>query len=194
MPTEDPDPAMRASDAERDAAVERLRVAAGEGRLTLEELADRIEAAGSARTHGELEVVVRDLPALPPPRDLATRTSHVTVLGDLRRSGRWRVPARSRWTTIIGDVVLDLRQAEVVSSEVEIEAKTVLGDVVLLGPEGVEVEIRGSTLLGDTKQDTGHIGAPGAPRVVLTARTVIGDVRVRSKRLGERLVERFRRS
>ena len=36
---------VRASDAEREATIERLRDAAAEGRLTFEELADRIEAA-----------------------------------------------------------------------------------------------------------------------------------------------------
>jgi hypothetical protein len=54
---------VRASDAEREATIERLRVAAGEGRLTFEELADRIDAAGGSSTRGELERLTGDLPA-----------------------------------------------------------------------------------------------------------------------------------
>jgi uncharacterized protein DUF1707 len=55
-------PAVRASDAERERTVERLRAASAEGRLTFEELSERVTAAYDARTHAELELLVRDLP------------------------------------------------------------------------------------------------------------------------------------
>ena len=54
---------VRASDAERDAAVNRLREAAAEGRLTLEELTDRIEAAANAVMRSDLVPLTSDLPA-----------------------------------------------------------------------------------------------------------------------------------
>jgi len=53
-----------ASDAERELAVGRLREASAEGRLTLEELSARTDAAYAARTHGELVQVTAGLPAL----------------------------------------------------------------------------------------------------------------------------------
>jgi len=53
----------RASDAEREAVVARLRDAAGEGRLNVEELAERIDAAYAAQTRAELEPLTADLPA-----------------------------------------------------------------------------------------------------------------------------------
>jgi len=53
---------LLASDAERDAAVERLRVAAAEGRLDASELDARVEAALRARTASELEPLLADLP------------------------------------------------------------------------------------------------------------------------------------
>jgi len=52
---------VRASDSERDATVERLREAAAEGRLTLEELTDRIEAASLAVMRSELVPLTTDL-------------------------------------------------------------------------------------------------------------------------------------
>jgi hypothetical protein len=58
---------LRASDAERDATAERLRSAAAEGRLTSEELEERLERALLARTRAELDAIVADLPALRPP-------------------------------------------------------------------------------------------------------------------------------
>lgn len=54
---------LRASHEDRDRVVELLRVAAGDGRLTAEELDQRLERALTARTYRELAVLTRDLPA-----------------------------------------------------------------------------------------------------------------------------------
>jgi hypothetical protein len=65
---------LRVSDADRDLIAERLRVAAGEGRLSADELEGRLEAAFSARTAAELEPLVADLPDLArPPRPTRRR-------------------------------------------------------------------------------------------------------------------------
>ena len=185
---------LRASDAERERAIELLRGAAGEGRLSLEELSDRIEAAAGATTRAQLEVVTGDLPAATTGGEIVAATRNSAVFGDLRRSGGWMVPARSRWDTVFGDVVLDLREAQVSEEEVEIEAGTVFGDVELLVPEGIAVEIRTRTVFGDIRHDAGEVARPGSPRVVLTGWTVFGDVGVRTRRLRERLVERLSRA
>lgn len=63
---------LLASDADRERVAERLRTAAGEGRLTSSELEERLETAFSARTEAELEPLVADLPVpvrerTPPP-------------------------------------------------------------------------------------------------------------------------------
>jgi Domain of unknown function (DUF1707) len=68
--------ALRASDAEREEIAERLRRATAEGRLLAEELEERLGAALTARTQGELDALVADLPS---PRSA-------------RRRGRWPVP------------------------------------------------------------------------------------------------------
>lgn len=192
---------VRASDAEREQTVERLRTAAGEGRLTLEELSDRIEAASGARTRDELARLTGDLPAAGVAGELAPGGAaagatvataplrNSTVFGDHRRSGAWQLPASSRWSTVFGDVKLDLREARVPAGEIAIDAGTVFGDVELLVPEGVVVEVRSRTLLGDVKQDAGVAAPAGAPRIVLTGGTVFGDVRVRARRLRERLAQ-----
>jgi hypothetical protein len=186
-------PEVRASDAERDRAVERLRDAAAEGRLTFEELADRIEVAGGAATRGELEQVTADLPAPVAAPSAPAVVEQASVLGDLRRSGIWTVPERSTWRTVLGDVVLDLREARVGAPEVTIEARTWFGDVDLLVPEGVVVDVRMRTVLGDVQQQAGGSGPPGAPRIVLVGWSAIGDVKIRARRLREKLAERFLR-
>ncbi len=199
--SEDPQrtPALRASDTERERTQELLRDAAAEGRLTFEELADRIEAAGRATTRDDLERLTADLPvgsdALVPaastvPAPAPAQTS--SVFGDLRRTGAWTVPAASRWRTTFGDVTLDLREARVGAGETAIEAGTIFGDIQLLVPEGVRVEVRTRTFFGSVRQEAGDAVDPSAPRVVLTGGTWFGDVRVRSQRLRERLAQRWR--
>ena len=58
---------LRASDRDREEVVERLRATAAEGRLLVGELEQRLEAAFHARTYGELDALVADLPAAPAP-------------------------------------------------------------------------------------------------------------------------------
>jgi Domain of unknown function (DUF1707) len=62
------DPAVRASDAEREDVSRQLSAHAAAGRLTPEELGERLDAAYAARTHGELMRLLEDLPAAPAPR------------------------------------------------------------------------------------------------------------------------------
>ena len=76
---------IRASDTERERAIAALREAAGEGRLDVSELDERIEAAYAARTRAELAALVEDLPPLPAPRRERTPARP-----------RHRVPARLR--------------------------------------------------------------------------------------------------
>lgn len=189
------DPDLRASDQDRDRTIDVLRTAAGDGRLTFDELAERVGAASEATTVGALERLRSDLPASADPAatggEIVLPTRRATVFGDVRRSGPWVVPAESSWRSCFGDIVVDLREARAGAAEVTIEARTFFGEIELLVPEGMLVEVRCGSVLGNIRQDAGGLGPPGAPRVILTGRTVFGTVRVRSQRLRERLAERI---
>lgn len=192
-----PTTAVRASDQERERVVDMLREAAGEGRLTFEELTDRVEAALRAATRHELEELTSDLPqatvgapaSASTGRELAAPAQRSTVFGDVRRSGTWTVPEHSSWKTCFGDVVLDLREAHVTAAVMNIEARTIFGDVQMLVPEGVAVDVLSKTLFGSVRQEAGEVAPAGAPRVILVGGTVFGDVRVRAQRLRERLAQ-----
>ena len=187
---------VRASDAEREAVVERLRVAATEGRLTFGELTERTEAAYTATTRGELVPITADLPAAPaswaPMRQTGSsdREWVVAVMGDSRRQGRWRVERPLAAVAVMGDVVLDLRGAEVPRGEVDITATTVMGDVKIYVPDGVDVELSGIAVMGD-KRVMVREAPPGqpSPRVVVKATVVMGDVKV----IGDSYAEPARR-
>lgn len=179
---------VRASDAEREAVVEQLRVASVEGRLTLAELMDRTEAAYSAATHADLAVLVQDLPsgAVPAPapapapaREGVKRRWFVGVMGDSKRRGTWRIDQELGAVAVMGDVLLDLREAEVRTDAVDIVAVSVMGDVKIIVPDGVNVDLEGIAVMGDKKVDVLQ-AAPGmnVPTVRVRAYAVMGDVKV----------------
>jgi hypothetical protein len=65
--------ALRASDAEREAIGAALRDAHAEGRLTSDEFEERVTRCYRAKTLGELDRLVRDLPPPPVPRAVRRR-------------------------------------------------------------------------------------------------------------------------
>ncbi|WP_433431111.1 DUF1707 SHOCT-like domain-containing protein [Nonomuraea sp. CA-141351] len=178
---------LRASDAEREAVVEQLRVASVEGRLTLAELTDRTEAAYSATTHAELSLLTQDLPSGAMPAPVPVPAQHegrkrrwfVGVMGDTKRRGTWRIDQELGAVAVMGDVLLDLREAEVRTDTVDITAVSVMGDVKIIVPDGVNVDLDGMAVMGDKKVDVLE-AAPGmnVPVVRVHAYAVMGDVKV----------------
>lgn len=193
----DPSGKVRASDAEREAVVERLRVATAEGRLTFGELTERTEAAYTATTRGDLVPLTVDLPAVSsspatPMRPIAQadREWVVAVMGDSKRQGRWRVERPLAAVAVMGDVVLDLRGAEVPQGDVDLTATAVMGDVKVYVPDGVDVQLSGIAVMGDKKVMVREApaGQP-SPKVVVKATVVMGDVKV----IGDSYAEPARR-
>jgi hypothetical protein len=175
---------MRASDAEREQTVERLRVACSDGRITFEELAERIELAYAARTTGELAVVTGDLPTAlaASTRERDDKEWAVAVMGGAERRGRWRPATRTIAVAVMGGVELDLREATIEGREVEIEAVAIMGGVDITVPEHVDVQMSGFALMGgnDSPRDAGPI-PPGATVVRVKAYSIMGGVSVKRK-------------
>src|SRR6266540_3979475 len=133
-------PELRASDAERDRTASALGDAAAEGRLTLEELTERLDAAFAAKNRGELEALTADLPQL----RAATRTPRrrsVGIIGGTELRGRFRVEGTLTIVNVIGGAEIDLREAEVIGHELEIRCLNVIGGIELTVPEGVDVSV-----------------------------------------------------
>jgi uncharacterized protein DUF1707 len=178
-------PELRVSDTDREATVARLRVAGGEGRLTLEELAERVELADTARTQRDLEALTADLPATYP----ATGAEHkdhgwiVAIMGGAERKGRWRPARRTNVVALMAGAALDLRHAEIDGGDIVINAVSIMGGIEVIAPEGVEVELSGFALMGGNSgpQDTVPV-APGAPIVHVRAYSLMGGVGVSRKK------------
>jgi len=171
-----------ASDAERDAAAERLQVAFAEGRLSDSEFDQRMRSALTARTRAELAGLTADLPgqALQVRPDLAGARGPgrlaVSFKSSIRRAGRWRVPRRYTAVIYKGSGVLDLRAAELTAPVTTIVAVAYKSQVDILVPPGVRVETGGFG--ASTSASDGAAGPlpPGAPVVHVRGFTYKGAV------------------
>ncbi|WP_174805568.1 DUF1707 domain-containing protein [Kitasatospora sp. MMS16-BH015] len=200
---------LRASDADRERIAELLRDAYAEGRLTVEEHSERIEAAYAARTLGELVPLTRDLPSHQPlsaPRPATTRAAApaplpparteaptaVAVFGGASRKGRFRVGSHLRAVAVFGGVELDLTDAVFESPEVVIEVIAVFGGVDIRVPENVTLLGTGAGVFGgfDVKEQTS--ADPYAPVVRIKGAAVFGGVDAKPRR-GKKLKEWVRK-
>ncbi len=174
-------PPATVTDADREAAAERLTDAAGVGRLTLTEFSDRVGAVWAAETPDELATATAGIELPPPVGTTRTVSRVVSVMGDQRRSGRWRLPRRLSAWSVMGDVYLDLTSVVCSDPEVELLLTSLMGDVEVLLPDGVEVELTGFDLMGDREMALAPVPrVPGTPLIRVRAHAVMGDVLVRS--------------
>lgn len=186
-------PPVPITDADREVASELLQNACGSGRLTLEEFSDRVGAVWAAESREQIEAAIAGIAAAPPVGATKTVSTVVGVLGDQRRSGRWRLPAKLRGFTLLGDVNLDLRSVVVSDPLIEITLTAMLGDVKITVPEGVEVDLRGFEILGDRELRLAPVPRrPGTPLIRVRAYALLGDVKVRSAPPGEEVQQRSR--
>jgi hypothetical protein len=174
-------PALRASDADRDRAIGLLREHMAEGRLTLEEFTRRMSGASLARTCDELDELARDLPpaqARAGPRQRPTRLL-LSVLGSTEREGRLRLPRRVACLTAFGNVDLDLRQAMLEGEVITIVALGAFGAIDVYVPEGIEVDLHGFAL-GGHKRAGGRDPRPqpGTPLVRVFAVSLFAGIDV----------------
>jgi len=178
-------PGVRAADADRDAVVARLQTAMAEGRLSPDEFGQRADVAYAAVTLGELDGLLADLPGDPPPEIVGMRAPGELsqAFGDIRLAGA-SVPQRVR--TVFGDVQIDLRAVRTSADRMDLFVSTIFGAIDVIVAEGVDAELQGRTVLGNRKVELAPVQRlRGTPLVVVHARAVFGDLRLRSLAPGE---------
>jgi hypothetical protein len=185
---------LLASDADRDIALAMLREASVDGRLTLEDLAERAESVHLARTREDIAAATAGLAAALPAAATQEAVRHRALLSSIERRGRWRLATRNHFSAVLGSIALDLREAVLPGPEIEIEARAVLGSVVVIVPEGVEVELTGGGALSSENLRVDGTPPEGAPRIRIRHSGVLGSVEIRSRpRLVDELKERAKR-
>lgn len=201
-----PDPSrLRVSDEDRHKVAEVLRQAAGEGRIDLDELDERLEATYSAKTYGDLVPITADLPVrttgslpAPPPSvppavrpaasqpavPAATYDSSMSFMGDCSRRGVWRVPEQHTAFSMMGSVTLDLREAVFGANEVTINAVAIMAGIDIIVNPWTQVIVDGVGIMGDFSQSRDKAPAEltaGSPVVRVKGLALMAGVNVQRK-------------
>jgi Domain of unknown function (DUF1707) len=177
---------LRASHEDRDRVAEVLRVAAGDGRLTAEELDERLERALTARTYGELTALTKDLPAAPGfaagEVPVAKELVHIqSGSSAVKRDGRWVVPKRIEVSVASGHVTLDFTEAIITQSLLVIDAEVRSGALTLITKPGIVVDTDDVTVRnGAVQVRAPWDSAPVILRVQVSGKVGSGIIRVRS--------------
>jgi hypothetical protein len=181
-----PDDALRVSDAERDEVLSALGDHAAAGRLTLDELDDRSGQVLAAKTRGELAELTRDLPVgelaqqqQPPAPRRAPVHWMVAIMGGSHRRGRFRAVGEVNAINFMGGDEIDLRDAEIEGGELTLKVYSIMGGSNIYVPESVEVDVGGVSIMGGN-QEHGRMTRPrrGAPLIRIRTFNLMGGINV----------------
>ncbi len=189
---------LRVSDDDRHRVAELLREAAGEGRIELTELDERLEATFAARTYADLVPITADLPAhrtgpgevarpasaTPVPGSASER--HFAVMGGLDRRGIWTVPPHLVVNVLMGGAHLDLREAEFSAPEVVLTINAVMGGADVIVNPHTKVVIEGTGIMGGYSGPSGLVRAKlddSSPTVRIRGVAFWAGVSVKRRRL-----------
>jgi hypothetical protein len=158
-----------------------LSAAMGDGRLTAEEHAERVQRAFSARTLGDLADLTADL-AAPSGQPVRLDGGRVIagIFGPARRDGRWVVPENLTVTAMFGEVEVDFTQAIMQFSRVQLYATVIGGRLRLIVPDGVSVMVSGRMVLGRKRGSTPLPAGPDTPVIEVKAMVLGGELDVRT--------------
>ncbi|MDA0184212.1 DUF1707 domain-containing protein [Solirubrobacter phytolaccae] len=182
--TDDALPELRASDADREHTADLLRHAMGEGRLTMEELDERLDVAYAARTQRELDKLTADVVV---PGD-AHRVNQrmpvksgggsewvVSVMSGHDRKGRWRVGRHLKIVSIMGGSSVDLNDAELTDRETTITVFSLMGGSEVRVPDNVNVVISDFAFMGGNDAKVGEmLPDPGGPTIHIKMISIMG--------------------
>jgi len=188
------DPALlRISDRDRDEVATALRAAAGEGRLTAEELDERIAQLPSLRTYGDLDRLLADLPVPHPSQTLVTRGTvglqqpQEQVLhldggfSSEIRTGQWELPRTIKISGTMGHVRMDCSQATCPHPQVDVEVSGGMGSIAIVVPLGWAAnidDVRKSW--GSARSKVTNRPTPGSPLLVFSGNMGMGSLVVRN--------------
>jgi hypothetical protein len=188
---------LRISDADRHRVAELLREAAGEGRLDLDELEERLEAAYGAKTYGDLVPITADLPMgarphpdtpMPDPRvpmSPAMRyDTSIVVMGGVSRKGLWEVGPTHNAFALMGGVDLDLRQARFTNRETVIRAYAIWAGIDIYINANTRVIVDGVGIMGAFDQARDRVApqlGPDSPVVRVTGFALMAGVSVQRR-------------
>jgi hypothetical protein len=198
-PADPPLPERRASDSDRERAVDTLRHAAADGQLTVDELEERVTAAYAARTRRDLERLLADLtPAqgvqaggLMVKEGPGGERWVISVMGGHERAGRWRLAPRCTVVSFMGGTDIDLNDAELAERATQLNVYSFMGGIEVRVPHGVEVRVTNVAIMGGNDVKLGDEVAPaGGPTIHIRLVSIMGGISVQR---GRKLTRREKR-
>ena len=186
---------MRISDADRHRVAEVLREAAGDGRLDLTELDDRLAAAYAAKTYGDLVPITADLPTgveqprpvqgrLSPPGTATSYERSLAIMGGSTRRGVWQIGSTHTAVAVMGGIELDLTQVVFTARETEIRVYAVWGGVDIRVDAHTKVIVDGVGIMGGFAQSSDRVDAElddASPVLRVTGFALMGGVNVQRR-------------
>jgi hypothetical protein len=198
---------MRVSNDDRERVAQVLNNAMAEGRLTVDELEERLDKVYSAKTFGDLEPLLRDLPVgnqiqypLAPPAagtspvpmpspvnkigGRGTSSGAVAIMSGTDRKGVWTVPPTFTSFAMMGGIEIDLTHARFEEAETTIQAFAFMGGIDIFVPDDIVVQVNGVGFMGAFENHARNQGQPipGAPLVKITGLAVWGGVDVKHRK------------
>lgn len=188
---------LRVSDAEREHVGELLQRAVGLGMLSLGEFTERMDTALGAKTRGELNAVLIDLPGVrlvgqpaappfrPPPPSFIKRPAPTPAapshpggmirsrMSGVNRRGPWQVAPTIQLNNWFSGVTLDFTEAIMTTQVVELRMDDFFSSLTLIVPAEATVDLNGVDAIGSSVNNKVRTGPPPGPLHVV----VIGAVR-----------------
>jgi hypothetical protein len=191
-------PAIVALRARRDAVVDALSTQFTADGLDLDEFEERIDLAHRATSIAELDELLADLfpdvgeaastslVAQPsdhgnPPAKTGQWTNRVrSVMSSVQRKGTWRVPDKLRVLAVMGEVILDFREAELDPGVTDVRVTSVMGEIKIIVPPDLRVECDGASVVGQFESLEVGTGepSPSEPMLRINGRAILGAVTI----------------
>lgn len=185
-------PELRIADTDRDRAADVLREAHAQGRITVDELDERLTSVYSAKTFADLVPVTRDLPAEGTAAAPGSRTQvrgriggtprfrmSLAILGGASRDGAWVVPPEYKAIATLGGIKLDMSDSTFAEPETVIKAYAVMGGMEITVPADAEVDVGAIGIMGGVDHGAEGPGVPGGPRIRIVGVAVMGGIEVK---------------
>jgi Domain of unknown function (DUF1707) len=161
---------------DRDRAVRRVQEAYAGGRISYEEMDERLHQVLTATTHGELVSALASLPE----EDAGATATIAAVAGRIRRRGAWRVPRRLTVESAVGRVYLDLSRAVIEYPVVDITLRLGTGRATITVPRDAVVDVE-ELRVGwkDPRYTPRRRSRPAGPRIRISGVLGSGRLRIR---------------
>ena len=180
---------------EKEQVVQALCAHYAQDHLSTGELEARFDRIYKSTSRSQLDTVLQGLPSLPrtsvapvPMYHLAPSTGvlpsnekrYVAIFSEVKKEGAWSPTPMIEAKAVFGNILLDLRDADLPPEGITIDVDVIFGEATVLLPPGVGADVDCSAVMGSVEDKTQR-ALPGAPMVRVRGTTIFGQITVKTK-------------